>query len=491
MQLEPLDGRGPLYRQLYRALRRRHPRRARASGHAAAVDARPSRTRPASPAIVSCWRTRSSLDEGYAVGRVGSGTYVASELPGPNGARAVRALGARRRRRRRGSSRGRAASAWRAAPRGPRRKPALRYDFSCGRPSWRDFPHAVWARLVRRRRARLARAADLDYAPSAGLPELRDAIAEHLDPLARRRLHARAGDRHERLAAGARHRRRSPARARRRAWRSRSRTTRVRGRRSRRRAPRSCRSASTRRASTSRVSRRRRRRPRVVYVTPAHQFPTGAVLPLARRLALLAWARRTDAYVVEDDYDSEYRYAGAPIEIAARSRSRRPRVLRRQLLEDPLAGAAARLSRRAARAGARRSRSPGRPPISARRARPTRARRLHRRGPSRGASSALAPPSRGSARRAARGDRRASRRDACGYTAARPACTSCSSRATRPPARSSVSSGGPRAHGVGVYSTTGLYLRRPRRSALLLGHGALSEGEIRTGIGRLAEVMTR
>jgi len=59
---------------------------------------------------------------------------------------------------------------------------------------------------------------------------------------------------------------------------------------------------------------RERRRPRVIYVTPSHQFPTGAVLPLTRRLALLQFAERFGTYIIEDDYDGEYRYAGAPIE---------------------------------------------------------------------------------------------------------------------------------------------------------------------------------
>ncbi len=52
---------------------------------------------------------------------------------------------------------------------------------------------------------------------------------------------------------------------------------------------------------------------RLVYVTPSHQFPTGAVLSLPRRLALLAWAQQTGSLIFEDDYDSEYRYAGRPI----------------------------------------------------------------------------------------------------------------------------------------------------------------------------------
>ena len=53
---------------------------------------------------------------------------------------------------------------------------------------------------------------------------------------------------------------------------------------------------------------------RLVYVTPSHQFPLGVTMSPARRLALLAWARRQDAAIVEDDYDSEFRYSGRPIE---------------------------------------------------------------------------------------------------------------------------------------------------------------------------------
>lgn len=52
---------------------------------------------------------------------------------------------------------------------------------------------------------------------------------------------------------------------------------------------------------------------KLVYVTPSHQFPTGVVLSLARRLELLNWAERTSTFIIEDDYDSEYRYKGRPI----------------------------------------------------------------------------------------------------------------------------------------------------------------------------------
>src|SRR5689334_17490760 len=52
---------------------------------------------------------------------------------------------------------------------------------------------------------------------------------------------------------------------------------------------------------------------KVVYVTPSHQFPTGVSMSLSRRLELLAWARTRRAVVIEDDYDNEYRYRGAPL----------------------------------------------------------------------------------------------------------------------------------------------------------------------------------
>lgn len=51
----------------------------------------------------------------------------------------------------------------------------------------------------------------------------------------------------------------------------------------------------------------------LVYITPSHQFPTGAVLPIAKRLELLEWAEETDTYIIEDDYDSELRYYTNPI----------------------------------------------------------------------------------------------------------------------------------------------------------------------------------
>lgn len=52
---------------------------------------------------------------------------------------------------------------------------------------------------------------------------------------------------------------------------------------------------------------------RLVYVTPSNQYPLGATMSLNRRLALLDWARRRDGFIIEDDYDSEFRFQGRPV----------------------------------------------------------------------------------------------------------------------------------------------------------------------------------
>ncbi len=58
---------------------------------------------------------------------------------------------------------------------------------------------------------------------------------------------------------------------------------------------------------------KRARHARLAYVTPSHQFPLGATMSLARRLALLKWAASARAWILEDDYDSEFRYRGRPL----------------------------------------------------------------------------------------------------------------------------------------------------------------------------------
>ena len=63
----------------------------------------------------------------------------------------------------------------------------------------------------------------------------------------------------------------------------------------------------------SAAGRERAPEARLAYVTPSHQFPTGVTMSMARRVALLDWARQAGAWVLEDDYDSEFRYAGPPL----------------------------------------------------------------------------------------------------------------------------------------------------------------------------------
>ncbi len=65
---------------------------------------------------------------------------------------------------------------------------------------------------------------------------------------------------------------------------------------------------------------------RLVYVTPSHQFPLGVTMSLARRLALLRWADTHDTWIVEDDYDSEFRHDGRPL-AALQALDRTARVL--------------------------------------------------------------------------------------------------------------------------------------------------------------------
>jgi GntR family transcriptional regulator/MocR family aminotransferase len=313
VRLPRLDGEGAIYRQVYRALRtaildgRVPPGSRLPSTRDVADDAGVARNR-----VVLAYRQL--LDEGYVVGRVGSGTYVAAELPGDEHAgdppRLQAPSGARTPPRRMRASR----AAQQLLARGEdwvSSATRLRFDFSCGRPSFADFPRALWARLVRRR-ARLGGPADFDYAPPAGLPALRQAIADHLTQWrgvactpdqvvitngSQQALGMIAGmllEPGDRVALEEPH----YAGARQAFEAARARIVSVR--------------VDEQGLDVARLGGRRD--VRLAYVTPAHQFPTGAVLPLARRLALLAWAERANAYVVEDDYDSEYRYAGAPIE---------------------------------------------------------------------------------------------------------------------------------------------------------------------------------
>jgi GntR family transcriptional regulator/MocR family aminotransferase len=71
---------------------------------------------------------------------------------------------------------------------------------------------------------------------------------------------------------------------------------------------------------------RKARPARIAFVTPTHQYPLGVTMSLQRRMELLAWAREAQGWIVEDDYDSEFRYLGKPLP-ALKSLDRGDRVL--------------------------------------------------------------------------------------------------------------------------------------------------------------------
>lgn len=56
-----------------------------------------------------------------------------------------------------------------------------------------------------------------------------------------------------------------------------------------------------------------KKRCQLYYVTPAHQYPLGYIMPLERKMQLLQWAKESNTYIIEDDYDAEFRYKGMPI----------------------------------------------------------------------------------------------------------------------------------------------------------------------------------
>jgi GntR family transcriptional regulator / MocR family aminotransferase len=60
-------------------------------------------------------------------------------------------------------------------------------------------------------------------------------------------------------------------------------------------------------------AKRKSRNPRLIYVTPSHQYPLGVTMSLTRRMNLLEWAKEIESFIIEDDYDSEYRYEGRPL----------------------------------------------------------------------------------------------------------------------------------------------------------------------------------
>ena len=256
------------------------------------------------PTLVAAFEQLRS--EGYVEGKIGSGTYVSQTLP-EELLQAPRAnLIAKPRR----PGIRLSAYARRLHPL-PAAEPRPARAFRASQPALDAFPMSLWAQVAARRLRRVS-ANLLAGGEALGYRPLREAVADYLNTSRGVRCSAdqvliisgvqEALDRaaHLLLDPG------DPV------WME---------------APGYPGAASTFRAVGARIcpvpvdsegldleaGRRRWPNPRLVYLTPAHQFPLGVTMSLRRRLSLLEWARRSRSFVFEDDYDSEYRYRGRPI----------------------------------------------------------------------------------------------------------------------------------------------------------------------------------
>ncbi len=243
-------------------------------------------------------------EEGLFVRAVGRGTFIASEVaalqkPAHANGRPASSM--------RGLSRRGLAAAANAACREPDRPRA----FNAGTADTSEFPWKIWCRLQLRATRELGREA-LSFADPRGLPELRAAIARYLAQFrgirctpgqvivfssAQQALNALAllllqrGDTvwiEDPCYLGARAAFELSGAA-------------------------AVPVAVDDEGLVVEAGIRRAPRARLAYVTPSNQYPTGAALSLERRIRLLRWAARHDAWIVEDDYDGEFRYAGQPL----------------------------------------------------------------------------------------------------------------------------------------------------------------------------------
>jgi GntR family transcriptional regulator / MocR family aminotransferase len=247
------------------------------------------------------------LAEGYLQARGGSGTFVTPGLP-DDLPQTVVVLPATSPKHPPLSRRGAMLA---DVPAAARRLSGPARPFRIGIPALDLFPMKRWAQLVTRR-LRSATMAQLDYTFAAGVPALRDAIADHV----RRTRGARCSPEQVIVVAGAQRALDfictvllDPGQ---RVWMEEP------GYPGMRAALITC-GARIRTVPVDDdgviVERLPRLAPnaRLGYVTPSHQFPTGVPMSLARRFALLRWAAQARAWIVEDDYDSEFRYGARPI----------------------------------------------------------------------------------------------------------------------------------------------------------------------------------
>jgi GntR family transcriptional regulator / MocR family aminotransferase len=239
------------------------------------------------------------IHEGYLSGRVGSGTFVSSGLPADLPPSTFRDRGAER-------------------PGGPRQAPSeptipgARLDpFQIGIPALDRFPQSTWARLIARH-ARALTPVQMSYGDPAGQLALRVAVAAHLR--AARAVRCEADDvivvsgsqaalhlaGSVLLAPGGGVAIEDPG------YFGAQRALRAAGARL---VPIPVDDQGLSVAALDRCGKA----VRAVYVTPSHQYPLGASMSAGRRLALLNWAARRGGWILEDDYDSEFRYVSQPL----------------------------------------------------------------------------------------------------------------------------------------------------------------------------------
>ena len=300
----------PLHRQIYHGIRG-----AILEGFLAPQARLPSSRALAADLGVSRSTVLVALDqliaEGYLITRLGSGTHVPRVLPeallsvrGARNGAAHHPRSTRREISRRGSLLA-------ATPHGAVRLGAAPRPFRSGTPAIDLFPVNLWARIAARRARRLS-VSQLDAGNTSGYRPLREAIATHIQASRGVRCEVeqvlivfgaqQALDYATRMLV-------DPGDT---AWLEEPGYLGVRS---------AFISAGARivpipvddEGIDVAAGADRGRGARAVYVSPSHQYPLGVTMTLARRLALLEWAQKSGAWVLEDDYDSEYRYSGRPL----------------------------------------------------------------------------------------------------------------------------------------------------------------------------------
>ncbi len=319
-----LEGDGALNQRLYRGLRsaildgRLRPRGRLPSSRRLAAELGLSRN-----VVLAAFDQL--LGEGYIEGRGGSGTYVSGSLPDPEIREQRRGPSSSPPIAIRLSRHAQAVVAARPlpAPGSPPPGRPLPYDFRYGRPSLENFPQALWSRLVTRR-VRAMSTRTLGYGRAAGFTPLREVIADYL----RRARGVRATAEQVVIVNGTQQAIDLAARM------LVDRGDRVVVEEPGYQAARQAFLGFGARLVPVPVDADgldvaalpQRGSVRLAYVTPSHQFPLGGILPLDRRLQLLRWAEQRGAYLIEDDYDSEFRFDTRPVE-ALQGLDRADRVL--------------------------------------------------------------------------------------------------------------------------------------------------------------------